>query len=246
MVYTSLFSPRRLPFKRSPSIQLFFAHSKFVKMTDSMDFAHVRHKSVEDFLTARDSLVQAEYNQSTFSGAEQTALEVKAGSIVDKIRDWEEKSLHSVHNDGSGWEQGHKFLHGLTKIEKSKLMAIASKAPKGCLLHCHFEFLLPPKPLLVDARKHENLYIKTDVALTSKGLFDHGHPQFCVLSPTDAPKPCDANNLFSKTYVVGSWMAYSSFLQSFPGGPDRGEDWVLRKMVLGPEHAYAPGQTVNG
>jgi adenosine deaminase CECR1 len=214
-------------------------------MTLSMELSHLLPKSIEDFLAARDGLIQAECNQSCFGDAEQTALEIKAGSVVDKIR-LEEQSLQVVYNDGSGWEQGHKFLHGRADIEQSKIMAIASKAPKGCLLHCHFEFLLPPKALLADARNQENLFIKSDVPLISKGLFDHGLPQFCVLSPTDAPRPSDATNLFSKSYVAGSWMVYSSFLQLFPGGPVSGEDWIGRKMVIGPEHAYAPGQTVNG
>jgi adenosine deaminase CECR1 len=202
--------------------------------------------SVQDILTARSNLIEAEQKLTFYNEAKQTTLEERAGEIVSRIKQWEETNVHGVHNDGSGWEAGHKFLLGLPTLPRSRLMAIASKAPKAGLLHCHFDVLLPPQALLNDARRQDNLFIKTDVPLISEGLFTHALPQFALLSRADTPEPGHATNLFSKTYLAGSFMRYSTFLESFPGGAGKGEDWVRQKMTLGSDVVHLAQQTVDG
>jgi adenosine deaminase CECR1 len=209
-------------------------------------FPDLTHLSEQEILKARENLVQAEHDHNIYKDVKQTALEKKAGEIVTKIKNWEELSLHKVHNDGSGWEAGHKFFHGLPNLHQSKLMAIASKAPKACLLHCHFDTMLPPELLLNFALKQNNLFIRSDVPLTSEGLFMHALPLFAVLSKKNTPEPSEATNLFSKGYIAGSYMQLSKFLEAFPGGSERGQQWIRQKMFLGPDLAYSAQQTVNG
>jgi adenosine deaminase CECR1 len=202
--------------------------------------------SEAEYLLARGALVKAERDLSFRGAIEATELEQSANRVLQKIKSEEEKTLHQIHADGTGFEAGHKFLHGLgSHVENSKLWTLAQKAPKGCLLHCHFDAILPPDEMLRDAYAVENLHICSDVPLTSKGFFEHALPLLEVLSKTGADALSETTNLFSKSYVPGSWMQYSAFLAAFPGGQARAEDWIKRKVVLTPDTAYQPDQTVN-
>lgn len=200
--------------------------------------------SVEDYFKARESFVNAERALGYEGKVNSSDLEVRAQEIVQRIKKWEENNHHGVHLDGSGCEAGHRFLHGQDAIENSKLFKIAQKAPKGALLHCHFDCILPPRTLLDDAKKQDNLYIKTDCPLTTVGSFAGALPQFCVLP--QAVDLSDTTNMFSKAYVAGSWMKYSEFLRRFPGGQERAEAWLSSHAVITSDDAYHPHQTVDG
>ncbi|KKY29700.1 putative adenosine deaminase [Diaporthe ampelina] len=200
--------------------------------------------SVEEYFKARESFVNAERALGFESKTDRSDLEARAEEIVQTLKKWEEYNHHGVRVDGSGCEAGHRFLHGLDAIEKSKLFKIAQKAPKGSLLHCHFDCILPPRTLLDDARKQDRLHIKTDCPLTTAGFFACALPQFCVLP--QAAESGETTNLFSKAYVAGSWMKYSEFLRLFPGGPERAEAWLTNQMVIASDDAYHPRQTVDG
>lgn len=200
--------------------------------------------SVDDYFKARESFVNAERALSYESKVNGSELEARAQEIVHTLKKWEESNHHGVRIDGSGCEAGHRFLHGLDAIENSKLFNIAQKAPKGSLLHCHFDCILPPRSFLDDARKQDRLHIKTDCPLTTAGFFACALPQFCVLP--QAVDLSETTNVFSKTYVAGSWMKYSEFLSLFPGGLERAEAWLSNQMVIPPDDAYHPHQTVDG
>lgn len=200
--------------------------------------------SVEEYFRARESFVNAERALGYESKVNRSDLEARAQEIVQKLKKWEEYNHHGVRVDGSGCEAGHRFLHGLDAIENSKLFEIAQRAPKGSLLHCHFDCILPPRTLLEDARQQDRLFVKTDCPLITAGFFASALPQFCVLP--QAEELSETTNLFSKAYVAGSWMKYSRFLRLFPGGPDRAEAWLTNQMVLTSDDAYHPRQTVDG
>ncbi|KAH7227099.1 uncharacterized protein BKA55DRAFT_545720 [Fusarium redolens] len=202
--------------------------------------------SVDDYFKARHSLISAERSLGYERKAKKSDLEIQAQEIVEKLKKWEECNHHGVFADGSGCEAGHRFLHGQNAIECSKLFQIALKTPKGNLLHCHFDCILPPQGMLQDARKQNNLHISCDCPLTSKGFFACGLPQFCVLPHDKHVALSETTNLFSKTYIAGSWMKYSDFLRLFPGGSKRAEAWLAKQMVIESKDAYHPEQTVNG
>jgi adenosine deaminase CECR1 len=199
--------------------------------------------SLGEYLKARDSLVSAEKALGYESLVERTPLESTAEEIIYRLKEWEDRNVYGIKSDGSGHEAGHRFLHGLDLVSDSKLFEVATKAPKGCLLHCHYDCLLPPDTVLADARKQPNLYIRSDVPLISAGLFAHALPQFGVFGQATPPAE---SNMFHETYVSGSWMRYSSFLRRFPGGAAKAETWLRKRMVLQPDDAYHPKQTVNG
>ncbi|KXH62208.1 hypothetical protein CSAL01_10593 [Colletotrichum salicis] len=215
-----------------------------IKLRYPLKMAGPSFASTQDFLTARNSLIDAEQALGYQNTLPNSSIERQAQDVVQRIKKWEVRNHHGVRPDGSGCEAGHHFLQGLDAIENSQLFKIAQNTPKGALLHCHFDCILPPKTILEDARTQERLYVKTDCALTSQGFFACALPQFCVLpEPTDLR---DVTNVFSKAYVAGSWMKYSDFLRLFPGGSERAELWLTKKMVIEPEDAYHPRQTVDG
>ncbi|KAL7813050.1 hypothetical protein V8C26DRAFT_171064 [Trichoderma gracile] len=200
--------------------------------------------SLDEYHKARDALVSAERTYGYESLVQRTPLESTAEAIIQRLKAWEQKNVYGIQSDGSGHEAGHRFLHGLDLVPDSKLFDVATKAPKGCLLHCHYDCLLPPDTVLADARNQPNLYIRSDVPLISAGLFAHALPQFDVFGR--AIPLTESTNLFSRAYVGGSWMRYSDFLERFPGGAGKAEAWLYKRMVLQPDDAYHPKQTVNG
>ena len=201
--------------------------------------------SNEAYSKARNALVKAERNLGFTATAQPTDLEEKASLIVEAIKTWEETNMHMIHDDGSGFEAAHKYLHGIETIQKSAVLEIAKRAPKGALLHCHLEAMLRPhESLLIDARNQKNLYIQTDAPLVSKGFFAHALPSFQLLA--EDPAPIATANTFSKSYIPGSLMKYSSFLEQVPGGAQKAEDWIASKIVLHAKDAYHAEQTVDG
>jgi adenosine deaminase CECR1 len=202
--------------------------------------------SEADYFQAREALVNAEREQSFRGGLDVHELEVNASKIVDRIKSEEERELHRIHADGTGFEAGHKYLHGVdSHVGNSKLLMMAQQAPKGCLLHCHFDAMLPPDDMLRDAREFENLHISSDVPLTSKGFFDHALPLLRTVADNKT-ELSETADLFSKSYIPGSFMKYSQFLSAFPGGAERAEQWIKKRIVLTSDNAYHPEQTVNG
>ena len=202
--------------------------------------------STEVYLQARSNLIRDEHAYSCYDNSTINPLEAKAGRIVETLKKWEERNHHGVQTDGTGNEAGHKFIYNVPSISTSSLFAIALQAPKGALLHCHFEAILPPEGIIRDARGQENLFIKSDVPLTSPDYFTHALPQFAVLPIDEEVEVKGSTNLFSKSYVPGNWMRYSTFRTRFPGGEEAAELWLAAKMALGADHAYHPKQTVDG
>jgi len=202
-------------------------------------------ETTDAFAKARHDLVKAERDFGFLGQAQPSELEWTAGVVIEKLKQWEETNMHIMHGDGSGFEAGHKYLHGLDIIQTSTILELAKKAPKGALLHCHLEAMLAPKDsLLIDARNQPNLYIKSDVPLISKGFFEHALPQFEVLDINYTPE--ETIDVFSKSYIPGKLMKYTDFLHQFPGGPQRAEDWISSKIVINAKDAYHAEQTVNG
>lgn len=225
-------------------------HSNIVIMapTSAYQFpARTLLYSSTTYAQARDELVKAERNYGFLGSQSQPSsdLELAAGGLVEKLKRWEEANVHTVHADGSGFPIAERYLHGLEFIESSTVLEIARQAPKGALLHCHLEAMLrPQESLLIDARNQDNLYIRTDAPLVSKGFYEHALPAFDIFGTP--PDKNETSNCFSKTYVTGSFMKYSNFCKQFPGGLKRAEDWVASRISLHAKDAYHASQTVDG
>lgn len=201
--------------------------------------------SSDAYNDARLELIQAEESLSFTGATTPKDLELEASKILERLKSQEETTIHTIHSNGTGFEAGHKYLHGLETIKRSKILAVAQRAPKGALLHCHFDAMLRPSDsLLIDAREQKNMFIRTDVPLVSKGFYEHALPMFSTLG--EDVTLSDSSNIFSSAYVPGSWMKYATFRQMFPGGPSKAEEWVESKIVLHATDAYHAEQTVDG
>lgn len=181
-----------------------------------------RYTSTEDYAASRAALVDAE-NEAAFdysAVASASAVEKKANTIVKALIRLESETLYGVHGDGSGHEPAHQFRRAKHLIDSSKIFEIARKAPKGALLHCHFDAMLPPSELIEIATRMPHMHIRTDAALTHGGFFKHALPTFQILPNTKAAD-CVDTSIFSAKYIPGDWMSFSKFRAAFPGGPSK-------------------------
>ncbi|GME65583.1 putative adenosine deaminase [Neofusicoccum parvum] len=207
-----------------------------------------RYATKEAYLAARGALIAADRAQHpTTTASPSSALESRANAVVASLKQ-REISTTNTATIPLGFEPGHKFLHGIPHpIARSSLFAIASRAPKGALLHCHLDAMLPPSLLLEDARRQPNLCIRTDAPLTSAAFLAAALPTFQVLPEADVRAAEESGvSVFESRYVSGTWMPYARFLVAFPGGAQAAEEWVCGKVVLSAADAYETMQTVDG
>ncbi|TFB00610.1 Adenosine deaminase CECR1-A, partial [Trichoderma ghanense] len=176
--------------------------------------------SLEEYLKARDSLGKAEKAHGYKSLIQRTALELSAEEIIRRLKAWEDKNVYGIKSDGSGHEAGHRFFHGLDLVPDDKLAVFCIVLTTACCLQT--------------------------LSLPMLGInrISTSNPQFEVFG--QVIPLTELTNLFSRTYVGRSWMRYSDFLKRFPGGAAKAEAWLYKRMVLQPDDAYHPKQTVNG
>ncbi|KAF2087863.1 Metallo-dependent hydrolase [Saccharata proteae CBS 121410] len=205
----------------------------------------------------RDKLLQEEQTEAWDSRVKHNASETQneAADIVRKIREHERDNLFG--NKASEaipgpetLDMGGQFLTNRDRIiEKSQLYSITQKMPKGAHLHLHFNSELPPRQLLTEAEKLDNMFIRSTRPLLTNEDFEVSEMVFNVL-PVDTQEA----DIFSATYnpewkAEGSlpWMKWKHFCQSFrnytSGEPD---EWIIKKMVLQEDEVYGMSQTVNG
>lgn len=217
-----------------------------VKTSPSFDIPP-RYSSTTAYAESREALLEAEHAAAFDYAAAKSAsaTERTADKIVKGLLELESDSLYGVHHNGTGHEPAHQFRRSKHLIDNSKVFEIAKRAPKGALLHCHFDAMLPPSELISIATGMPNMHIRTDAALTHAGFYAHAHPTFQVLSKEKAATYAKSD-IFTPTYIPGDWMLFSKFRESFPGGVVRADEWVSKKIVLDVEDIYHTSQTVNG
>lgn len=219
--------------------------------------------------------------------------ERKADAIIRAIREYERRvTFGNLPSEAipspETLDMGGQFLTNKDRIEqKSLLYKIAQAVPKGALLHLHFNAELYPERLLKEARKMDNMYIRSIQPLKTREDLEVTEVVFNVMDEDQVEKGVD---IFSSNYPGTAvnwklpewkfrvWMKWRDFQkgfderfgEEFPGpdysdSPDtrehtegqccgkevrvklnRTEKWLYSKMVLSPEEAYGPTQTVNG
>ncbi|KAJ5116726.1 hypothetical protein N7456_001074 [Penicillium angulare] len=198
--------------------------------------------SVAGYAKARAALQQQE-REISFDFAfkrDQSSLETKASAVFDRIRIAEYDRLKSTF----GFERGQKFYSILPSLEDSDLLRIARRSPKGALLHCHFDAMLPPEVMLPMAQQMTNMHIKCTEPLVSPDSFSKGLPEMQLLSQTKALAMSHVN-IFDEFYSSEDFMLYSDFRRSFPTGEKGADEWLLSKIELQKDDAYSPERTVN-
>jgi len=201
--------------------------------------------SVQGYQEARAALIALENSQAFDGRAAATAsdLEKRANEIVAAIRKNDEKDVYGAFRDKRGRERtvaGH-FLCNVDLINKTELLKVAKKMPKGAHLHCHFNSCLRPEFLLEHARGRKSMYIRSTCALTGEEAMQLAEISFLV----QPPQP-DGVDLFSENYVSQSWMRYPKFCEVFPGGLAAAEKWLKSKMIFNEEEVYNTFQTGTG
>ncbi|KAK2807156.1 hypothetical protein FQN51_004770 [Onygenales sp. PD_10] len=197
--------------------------------------------SPAEYLSALESLQTQEralaYDAAAIANATQT--ERDAAAIFDAMRAKErERSSSSGHGD--------HFLANVDRIDdgSSDLMRVARALPKGAHLHCHFNTVLHPSFLVRRARDVRCMYVRSSCSLAGDG-FKEAAITFSVLREADV-LAVGVGDVFEKDYTPYAWMRYSDFLQRFPGGLEKGEEWLVGKMVLAVEDVHAVNQTLEG
>ncbi|KAJ5609943.1 hypothetical protein N7510_006662 [Penicillium lagena] len=193
-----------------------------------------------DYEAARLALQQEEQQQA-FDFAfkqDQSALEVQANKIFERIRITEHERILSV----SGPEADKKFYSALSAIETSDLMRIARRAPKGALLHCHFDAMLPPETMIPVAQEMHNMHIRCTVPLATPCSFVEALPEMRLLTQTEAAAMSHVN-IFHEDYSLETWMPYRNFRQQFPTGEQAADKWLVSKILLQKHDAYSPERT---
>jgi adenosine deaminase CECR1 len=199
--------------------------------------------TVQSYEEARATLIARE-NLQAFDGraiAIASDLEKRANEVVIAIRKADEKDVYGALRDSNGRQRkvADHFLGNVDLINKTELLKIAKRMPKGAHLHCHFNSCLRPEFLIQHARGRESMYIRSTCPLSSPQAMQQAEISFLV----QAPQP-DGVNLFDENYVAQSWMKYTKFCDAFPGGGlEAAEKWLIWKMLLNEEEVHNTYQT---
>jgi adenosine deaminase CECR1 len=201
--------------------------------------------SVNDYEAARASLIARE-NAQAFDGraiATASAGEKRANELVAAIRKSDETDIYEAMRDRHGLQRApaDHFLGNVDLINKTELLKVAKRMPKGAHLHCHFNSCLRPEFLIQHARGREAMYIRSTCPLTSAAAMAQAEISFLI----QAPQP-EGVSLFSENYVSQTWTRYTKFCEEFDGGIKGAEDWLVIKMLLNEEEVYNTYQTGTG
>ena len=217
---------------------------------------NLRNSSAQsDYDKHRAALLAAERIGSWDRIATETATlaEREAAEIIWRIREHERDGLFG-NKPGETipgpdtLDMGGQLLTNHSRIERSELFRIARQAPKGCLLHIHFNTEIESREIIRRSRDLDTMYIRSTRALVIPQDYDDCEIVFSVLPASTA-----SANIFTKDYddLLSSgdenvWMRWKTFCKIFK--EHRGEDaddWISSKIALG-EEVYGPRQTLNG
>ena len=227
-------------------------------------------ESSEEYDAALRSLQSAEKAAAFDHEVVATASKIEklAVELVRKIILYDFEKAKEITSDGSGKTvqkpPGDHFLGNVDHINKTELMKIARRMPKGAHLHIHFNSCLPAKFLIRQARNIDAMYIRSTEPLTTPQNWTDSRISFMVLTLYEATHPKDRDgvesevpldNLFSTDYVSNRWMPYKEFQQGFRffdenqvllRGTKGAETWLERKMIISEEEAHGAQQTGKG
>ena len=156
-------------------------------------------------------------------------LEKQAGAIIRAIREFERDVVFGNKAgeelpDKDSLDMGGQFLTNKDRIEqKSKIFKMAKKVPKGAILHLHFNAVLHPWRLLKEARKSQNMRIRSTKPIQNENDLNEAEIVLAV-----KPEAYISANIFSPKYAAkvpnahkdskkeqSLWMKYDAFLKGF-------------------------------
>ncbi|TVY89051.1 Adenosine deaminase 2-A [Lachnellula willkommii] len=201
--------------------------------------------------------------------AHASKIEKEAAALVQKIRAFDWDNTYGISHDAQGGPtgkrtEGEHFLGNVDLINKTELMQVAKRMPKGAHLHIHFNSCLPARFLIQQARDIDAMYIRSTLPLTNTENTVASRISFMVMTPHEAThikdpagneKHVPLGNVWDENYVCNTWMPYQKFHQNFNLIDESGqtlkgtlgaETWLERKMQISESEAYGVQQTGRG
>ncbi|KAF2809052.1 Metallo-dependent hydrolase [Mytilinidion resinicola] len=183
------------------------------------------------YKTSRDNLVKVDEKVNKwYKKAAETKIdkEEEAGEIIRKIREDERRTLFGnlpseQIPEPETLDMGGQFLTNRDRIEKkSKLYEIAVEAPKGALLHLHFNAELEPETLLREARRMSNMFIRSTLPILKRQDLEQAELVFNVV-----PEDTVSQDIFSPDYFKEG----DKFIAKTPFAPNHWMRWTTFREV---------------
>ena len=218
-------------------------------------------KALEDLQAAEKAIAfDAEVTAAS------STIEKQAAAILRKIKayDWEHTygPLREPHTGRR--TEGEHFLGNVDLINKTELMKVAKRMPKGAHLHIHFNACLPARFLIQQARDIDAMYIRSTLPLTTPQNMEACRISFMVMTlheatHTKGPDGIETyvplGDVWDERYVSNRWMSYKQFQRQFEFTDENGhvlrktlgaEAWLERKMIISEEEAHNVKQSGRG
>lgn len=227
--------------------------------------------SLDDYNDAVKQLQAAEKERAfDFEiAAASTEVERRAAHLLRAVQEYDRKHTYGKSHDADGHPthkrtEGEHFLGNVDLINKTHLMKVAKRMPKGAHLHIHWNSCLPARFLIRQARDIKAMYIRSTLPLTTPENFAASRISFMVMTPYEAThvkgseddeKETPLGNVFDPHYVSNRWMPYKQFQQLFNFPADFGESmtrtqkaerWLEHKMLISEDEAHGCKQTGHG
>ncbi|CCU76880.1 putative adenosine deaminase family protein [Blumeria hordei DH14] len=199
-------------------------------------------------------------------------IEKEAARLLKKIIAYDKEQTYGKNKDETGQKTdrspGGHFLGNLNLINKTELIKVAKKMPKGAHLHVHFNSCLPARFLLHLARDIDAMHIRSTLPLINSENMAQARISFMVMTKHEATHSCDHNgneiyvpteNIWDEKYTQNRWMPYKQFRIQFNGHDckisrnqtdlDRtiaAELWLEKKLQFSEDEAHNSRQTSHG
>jgi adenosine deaminase CECR1 len=113
--------------------------------------------------------------------------------------------------------------------------------PNGALLHAHLDGTVNPEILLKLVLQYPVFHVRVHKPLTISNLSTN-LPEFRAL-PQD--QLSELSSLTDASYPLGSWVPLQKARDSFLGGQDGFDKWVISALTINPTEAYGTHNTVT-
>ena len=233
--------------------------------------SHREFETVGAYNKALEDLQLAEKAIAFDAEATATASKIErlAAALLKKIQAYDWDTTYGQPFDAQGHAtgkrtEGEHFLGNVDLINRTELMKVARRMPKGAHLHIHFNSCLPAKFLIQQARDIDAMYIRSTLPLTSPENMKASRISFMVMTPHEATHTKDAagvetyvplGDIWESSYTCNTWMPYKQFQNEFEFVDEDGqvykktsgaERWLERKMLISEEEAHGSPQTGRG
>lgn len=229
-------------------------------------------ESNDAYEKAREALQAAERSITFDANAISASSDVEkqASELLQLIKLYDQEKTYGPQFDEQGNDigtrhAGQHFLGSVDCINRSWMMEVAKRMPKGAHLHIHFNSCLPASFLIQQARNIDAMYIRSSVPLTSQANMDLSRITFMVLTLQEATHIKDSDgtekyvplgNIFDKEYIANTWMSYKQFQKEFELTPYQDQHilpetlavelWLEKKILISEEEAHGVHQTSKG